>query len=107
MKNLAGLMQQAKQMQANMEAMQAKLEAAQIEGVSGAGLVRVTLTGKGVLKSIKLDAKVVDATETEMLEDLIVAAHADAKSKLDAFAESEMKNATGGMQLPAGLKLPF
>ncbi|HQT63461.1 MAG: YbaB/EbfC family nucleoid-associated protein [Acidocella sp. 20-57-95] len=107
MKNLAGLMQQAKQMQANMEAMQAKLEAAQIEGVSGAGLVRVTLTGKGILKSIKIDPKVVDAAETEMLEDLIVAAHADAKSKLDAFAEAEMKTATGGMQLPAGLKLPF
>ncbi len=107
MKNLAGLMQQAKQMQANMEAMQAKLEAAQIEGVSGAGLVRVTLTGKGVLKGIKIDQKLADPAEVEMLEDLILAAHADAKSKLDAFTETEMKNATGGMQLPAGLKLPF
>ncbi|MDR3521953.1 MAG: YbaB/EbfC family nucleoid-associated protein [Acidocella sp.] len=107
MKNLAGLMQQAKQMQANMEAMQAKLETAQIEGVSGAGLVRVTLTGKGVLKGIKIDSKLADPAEIEMLEDLILAAHADAKSKLDAFTESEMKNATGGMQLPAGLKLPF
>ncbi|MDE8349288.1 MAG: YbaB/EbfC family nucleoid-associated protein [Acidocella sp.] len=107
MKNLAGLMQQAKQMQANMEAMQAKLEAAQIEGVSGAGLVRVTLTGKGVLKTIKIDPKLADPAEIEMLEDLILAAHTDAKSKLDAFTESEMKNATGGMQLPAGLKLPF
>ena len=107
MKNLAGLMQQAKQMQANMEAMQAKLEAAQIEGVSGAGLVRVTLTGKGVLKGVKIDPKLADPAEIEMLEDLILAAHADAKSKLDAFTETEMKNATGGMQLPAGLKLPF
>ncbi|HQT38996.1 MAG TPA: YbaB/EbfC family nucleoid-associated protein [Acidocella sp.] len=107
MKNLAGLMQQAKQMQANMEAMQAKLEAAQIEGVSGAGLVRVTLSGKGVLKGIKIDPKLADPAEIEMLEDLVLAAHADAKSKLDAFTESEMKNATGGMQLPAGLKLPF
>ncbi|MDE8342737.1 MAG: YbaB/EbfC family nucleoid-associated protein [Acidocella sp.] len=107
MKNLAGLMQQAKQMQANMEAMQAKLEAAQIEGVSGAGLVRVTLSGKGVLKGIKIDPKLANPAEIEMLEDLVLAAHADAKSKLDAFTESEMKNATGGMQLPAGLKLPF
>ncbi len=107
MKNLAGLMQQAKQMQANMEAMQAKLEAAEIEGVAGAGLVRVTLTGKGVLKALKIDPKLVDPAETEMLEDLVLAAHADAKNKLDEFTANEMKNATGGMQLPAGLKLPF
>ncbi len=107
MKNLAGLMQQAKQMQANMEAMQAKLEAAEIDGVAGAGLVRVTLTGKGILKALKIDPKLVDPAETEMLEDLVLAAHADAKNKLDEFAANEMKNATGGMQLPAGLKLPF
>lgn len=107
MKNLAGLMQQAKQMQQNMEAMQAKLDAAEMEGVAGAGLVRVVLTGKGAIKSLKIDAKLVDPAEIEMLEDLVVAAHADAKSKLDAFTAAEMKNATGGMQLPAGLKLPF
>jgi DNA-binding YbaB/EbfC family protein len=107
MKNLAGLMQQAKQMQQNMEAMQAKLDAAEIEGVAGAGLVRVMLTGKGAMKSLKIDAKLVDPAEIEMLEDLVMAAHADAKNKLDAFTASEMKNATGGMQLPAGLKLPF
>lgn len=107
MKNLAGLMQQAKQMQQNMEAMQAKLDAAEIEGVAGAGLVRLMLTGKGAMKSLKIDAKLVDPAEIEMLEDLVLAAHADAKNKLDAFTASEMKNATGGMQLPAGLKLPF
>jgi DNA-binding YbaB/EbfC family protein len=107
MKNLAGLMKQASQMQEKMKEMQAKLESAELEGVSGAGLVRLTLTGKGTLKSIKIDPKLIDPAEVEMLEDLIAAAHADAKSKLDAFAEAEMKNATGGMQLPAGLKLPF
>jgi DNA-binding YbaB/EbfC family protein len=107
MKNLAGLMKQAQQMQQKMADMQAKLEAAEIEGVSGAGLVRLTLTGKGALKGVKIDPKLADPAETEMLEDLILAAHADAKVKLDELTESEMKNATGGMSLPAGLKLPF
>jgi DNA-binding YbaB/EbfC family protein len=107
MKNLAGLMKQAQQMQQKMADMQAKLEAAEIEGVSGAGLVTVTLSGKGALKRVKIDPKIADPAETEMLEDLLVAAHADAKAKLDEMTESEMKAAAGGMQLPPGLKLPF
>jgi nucleoid-associated protein EbfC len=107
MKNIAGLMKQAQQMQQKMAEMQAKLDATEIEGVSGAGLVRVTLTGKGALKGMKIDPKLADPAETEMLEDLILAAHADAKGKIDVMMESEMKNATGGMNLPAGLKLPF
>ncbi len=107
MKNIAGLMKQAQQMQQKMADMQARLDATEVEGVAGAGLVRVTLTGKGALKKVKVDAKLADPAETEMLEDLIVAAHADAKSKLDELTESEMKNATGGLSLPPGLKLPF
>ena len=107
MKNIMGLMKQAEQMQQKMAEMQAKLDAAEIEGVAGAGLERLTLTGKGALKRIKVDPKLADPAETEMLEDLLLAAHADAKSKLDALAESEMKNATGGINLPPGLKLPF
>ena len=107
MKNIAGLMKQAQQMQQKMAEMQARLDAMEIEGVSGAGLVRVTLTGKGALKGVKIDPKLADPAETEMLEDLILAAHADAKGKIDEMMESEMKNATGGMNLPAGLKLPF
>jgi DNA-binding protein YbaB len=67
----------------------------------------LTLSGKGVLKNITVDPKLADPSETEMLQDLILAAHADAKSKLDSFTESEMKNATGGLQLPGGMKLPF
>jgi DNA-binding YbaB/EbfC family protein len=107
MKNLAGMMKQAQQMQQKMAEMQARLEVAEIEGVAGAGLVRVTLTGKGVLKGLKIDPKLADPAEIEMLEDLVVAAHADAKSKLDAVMESETKNAMGGISLPPGLKLPF
>lgn len=107
MKNIAGLMKQAQQMQQKMAEMQAKLDAVEIVGVSGAGLVQITLNGKGVMKRIKVDPKLADPAEIEMLEDLILAAHTDAKEKIDQMAEAEMKNATGGMNLPAGLKLPF
>jgi DNA-binding YbaB/EbfC family protein len=107
MKNIAGMMKQAQQMQAKLAEMQTKLDAAEMEGVAGAGLVRVTMTGKGALRGIKIDPKLVDPAEIEMLEDLIMAAHADAKGKIDAMMESEMKNATGGLNLPPGLKLPF
>ena len=107
MKNIAGLMKQAQQMQQKMAEMQAKLDATAVEGVAGAGLVRVTLNGKGALQRVQIDPKLADPAETEMLEDLILAAHADAKGKIDEMMESEMKSATGGMSLPAGLKLPF
>ncbi|WP_298216342.1 YbaB/EbfC family nucleoid-associated protein [Acidocella sp.] len=107
MKNIAGLMKQAQQMQQKMADMQARLEAAEMEGVAGAGLVRVVLSGKGALKSVKIDPKLIDPAETEMLEDLIIAAHADAKARLDAMMEAETKNAMGGLPLPPGLKLPF
>ncbi len=107
MKNLAGLMKQASQMQAKMQEMQAKLEALELEGIAGAGMVTVTLNGKGELKRLKIDPKLADPAETEMLEDLIVAAHADAKGKIETVAAEEMKSVTGGMDLPAGMKLPF
>ena len=107
MKNIAGLMKQASQMQQKMADMQAKLEATEMEGVAGAGLVKVVLSGKGALKRVKIDPKLIDPAEAEMLEDLIAAAHADAKTKLDAMMESETKNAMGGISLPPGMKLPF
>ncbi|HTR17611.1 MAG TPA: YbaB/EbfC family nucleoid-associated protein [Acetobacteraceae bacterium] len=107
MKNLAGLMKQASQMQAKMQEMQAKLEILELEGVAGAGMVTVVLTGKGDLKSIRIDPKLADPAEMEMLEDLVVAAHADAKRKLEAKAAEEMQKVTGGLQLPGGMKLPF
>lgn len=100
MKNLSGLMKQASQMQAKMQAMQAKLESAEIEGTAGAGLVALTLSGKGELKRIKIDPKLLDPSDAEMLEDLIVAAHQDAKRKSEAIAEAEMKSITGGLNIP-------
>jgi DNA-binding YbaB/EbfC family protein len=107
MKNLSGLMKQAQQMQAKMQEMQSKLESMEIEGVAGAGLVTVTLNGKGDMRRIKIDPKVLDPADTEMLEDLIVAAHASAKQKIESVAAEEMQKVTGGLQLPPGMKLPF
>jgi len=106
MKNLAGLMKQAQQMQSKMEEMKAKLQAMEIDGEAGAGLVKLTLNGKGDLKRISIDPKVIDPADAEMLEDLIVAAHASARQKLEAAAAAEMQKVTGGMQLPPGMKLP-
>ena len=107
MKNLAGLMKQAQQMQSKMQEMQSKLEGMELEGEAGAGLVKITLNGKGDMRRINIDPKVVDPSDLEMLEDLIVAAHANARHKLEAAAASEMQKVTGGMQLPPGMKLPF
>jgi DNA-binding YbaB/EbfC family protein len=107
MKNIAGLMKQASQMQAKMADMQARVEAMEVQGVSGAGMVAITLTGKGAMKATKIDPKLADPAEMEMLQDLIVSAHADAKRKLDAMMADEMSKVTGGLDLPAGLKLPF
>ena len=107
MKNLAGLMKQASQMQSKMAEMQAKLETIEIEGMSGAGMVQVVLSGKGDLKRVKLDPKLLDPAEAEMVEDLLVAAHADARRRLEATTAEEMEKVTGGMQLPGGMKLPF
>ena len=107
MKNLAGLMKQASQMQSKMAEMQAKMETMEIHGESGAGMVSVTLSGKGDLKRVKLDPKLLDPAESEMVEDLLIAAHADARRKLETTQAEEMEKVTGGMQLPGGLKLPF
>lgn len=107
MKNLAGLMKQASQMQSKMQEMQAKLESMQVEGSAGAGLVVITMNGKGEMRGIKIDPKLADPADTEMLEDLIVAAHTEAKSKIEAMTAEEMQKVTGGLQLPPGMKLPF
>ena len=107
MNNIAGQMKQASQMQKKMEDMQASLEAMTVEGSAGAGMIVVTMSGKGELRSVKIDPKLADPTEMEMLQDLLVAAHADAKRKIEAVAAEEMAKVTGGLNLPPGLKLPF
>jgi DNA-binding YbaB/EbfC family protein len=110
MKNLGNMLKQAQQMQARMQEMQAKLEAMEVEGASGAGMVKVTLSGKGDLRRVAIDPSLMTADEKEVLEDLLVAAHADAKQKVEATMAEEMQKATAGMNIPGGLgglKLPF
>ncbi len=107
MKNLAGLMKQATEMQEKMREMQERIERMEIPGEAGAGLVRLTLSGKGDLKRITIDPKLADPAETEMLGDLIVAAHAEARRHLEAETAAEMQKVSGGLNLPPGLKLPF
>jgi len=106
-KNLGNMLKQAQQMQTRMAEMQAKLESTEVEGQAGAGMVKVKLTGKGELRRIAIDPSLMTADDREVLEDLIVAAHGDAKQKVEAMMAEEMQKATAGMSLPAGLKLPF
>jgi len=107
MKNIGQLMKQAQEMQAKMAEMQAQLEALELTGASGGGMVQLTLNGKGDLKKIKIDTTLLAPEEVEVLEDLIVAAFNDARAKVSAYAEQEMQKLTGGLQLPGGMKLPF
>ncbi len=107
MKNIAGLMKQAAQMQQKMEELQTKLSEMTIEGAAGAGMVTVTLNGKGEMKAVRVDPKLLDPNDVEMLQDLVMAAHADAKRKTEAMAAEEMQKLTGGLNLPPGMKLPF
>jgi nucleoid-associated protein EbfC len=105
MKDLMGMMKQAQQLQARMQQMQEELGSAEVEGRSGGGLVVLTLDGKGQIKRVKIDPTLMRADETEILEDLIVAAAGDAKGKVEALLQDKMQEATGGMPLPPGLKL--
>jgi nucleoid-associated protein EbfC len=107
MKNLGQMMKQAQQMQERMAELQAKLEAVELSGASGGGMVQVTLNGKGEMRRIKIDRSLVDPNETEVLEDLILAAFNDAKAHVETHMAEEMKKLTGGLSLPPGMKLPF
>ena len=107
MKNIQQLMKQAQQMQSRMADMQAKLAEVEMSGQSGGGMVAATMNGKGELKRIKLDKAAVDPDEIEMLEDLIIAAVADAKNKVEAYVASETQKMMGGIPMPPGMKLPF
>ncbi len=107
MKNLGNMMKQAQQMQERMAEMQAKLDQTELSGSAGAGMVAVTLDGKGNMKKVAIDKALVDPNEVEVLEDLILAAFADAKHKVEAHVAAEMAKMAGGLQLPPGFKMPF
>ena len=94
-------------MQSRMTEMQAKLEEATVTGQSGGGLVKVTLSGKGAMTGVVIDPSLLKPEEKDILEDLLMAAHSDAKAKSEAMMAEEMKAGTGGLPLPPGFKLPF
>ena len=107
MKDIMGLMKQAQAMQAKMADMQAELDNVLVEGRAGGGMVVVTLTAKGAMKGVKIDASLLKPDDGEMLEDLIVAAHEDARRKGEEALAEKMKSVTAGLPLPPGMKLPF
>ena len=107
MKDLMGMMGKVKEMQAKMEKVQADIAALSIEGKSGGGMVTVTLDGKGNMTGIKIDSSMFKEDDVEILEDLIVAAHKDAKDKGEAQAQEKMASITAGLPLPPGMKFPF
>jgi len=104
MPDFLGLMKQATEFKSKMEAMQAELEAVEIEGVAGGGLVVIQLSGKGDLRGARIDESLLKPDQKEIVEDLIVAAHADARRKLETMLQEKMQALTGGLPLP-GLKL--
>ena len=107
MKNIAQMMKQAQEMQSRVEEMQNQLQTIEVTGESGAGLVTVTMTGKGMMRVINIDPSLATPAEVEVLEDLIVAAVNDARQKAEDLAAEEMRKLTGGLSLPPGFKLPF
>lgn len=106
MKNLGNMLKQAQEVQARMAEMQERLATMEVSGQSAAGMVRATLSGKGEVRKVKIDPSLVVADDVEVLEDLIVAAINDARTRVEAAMAEEMAKVTGGLSLPPGLKLP-
>ena len=107
MKKLGQMMKQAQQMQTKMQEMQEKLAEMELSGTSGAGMVTVTLNGKGEMRRVKIDPPLFNSDDAEVVADLIVAAFADAKGKLESVQAEEMSKITGGLNLPPGMNLPI
>ena len=107
MKNLGQMMKQAQEMQTKMQEMQDSLANVEVTGASGGGMCQVTLNGKGVARRVKIDSSLLVQDDVEVLEDLILAAINDARTKVEEKSQEEMQKLTGGLGLPPGLKLPF
>jgi hypothetical protein len=105
MRDVMGMMKQIQGLQKKMADMQAELDALAVDGQAGGGMVKVSMTAKGALKGVSIDASLMREGEGEILEDLIVAAHADARAKAERLMEEKMRSVTGGLPLPPGLKL--
>ncbi|HWK69187.1 MAG TPA: YbaB/EbfC family nucleoid-associated protein [Rhizobiaceae bacterium] len=107
MKDLLGLMGKAKEMQAKFQAMQEEIAGIEATGQAGGGLVKVTLTGKFEMKKLEIDPSLLKGDEAEILEDLVLAAHNDAKGKVELTMQEKTKELTAGLPIPPGMKLPF
>lgn len=107
MRDIMGMMGKVKEMQEKMVQLQGEVEAMEVNGASGGGLVSVTMNGKGVLAGVVIDPSLLVADEVEVLEDLIVAAHNDAKSKAETMMAEKTKELTAGLPIPPGMKMPF
>ena len=107
MRDIMGMMGKVKEMQAKMEQMQAEIAELAAEGKAGGGLVTVVISGKGELKSLKIDPSLFKEDDVEILEDLIVAAHKDGKDKAEAITAEKTRELTAGLPIPPGMKLPF
>ena len=105
MADFLGLMKQATELKSKMEAMQAELDQIEVEGTSGGGLVTVKLSGKGEMKGVTIDDTLMQPSEKEIVADLIVAAHADARRKAETLLQEKMTSVAGGLPLPPGMKL--
>ena len=105
MPDFTSLMKQAAELQAKMQAMQAELDHIEVEGTAGGGAVTIKLTAKTELKSVAIDAALLKPEDKEIVEDLLVAAHADARRKAEALLQEKMQQLTGGLPLPPGMKL--
>lgn len=107
MKDLLGMMSKAREMQAKFQTMQEEIAAIEASGQAGGGLVQVVLSGKFEMRSLKIDPSLFKEDEVEVLEDLILAAHNDAKSKVEALMQQKTQELTAGLPIPPGMKLPF
>jgi DNA-binding YbaB/EbfC family protein len=107
MKDMFGMMKQAKELQSRMQAMQDEIAALTIDGSAGGGLVKITVNGKSEVKALHIDPSLMKPEEVEILEDLVVAALGDARAKAEAALADKMREITGGLALPPGMKLPF
>ena len=105
MPDFLGLMKQATEFKSKMEAMQAELDRLEVEGTAGGGLLTVKISGKGELRGAHIDDSLLKPDQKEIVEDLIVAAHADARRKLESVLQDKMQAMAGGLPLPPGLKL--
>lgn len=107
MKDIMGMMGKVKEMQEKMESLQADLETLEAVGTAGGDMVSVTLTGKGALKAVSIDPSLLKPEEAEILEDLLVAAHGQAKDRAEQMAQEKTRELTAGLPIPPGMKLPF